>query len=264
MGVLNVTPDSFSDGGRFVDPGGAVDHGLALIDQGADLIDVGPESTRPGSEPVAADRQCARAIPVIDGIRRARIDVPISIDTQSAEVAGAALEAGADLVNDVSALSADPEMAGLVAQSGAGVILMHMRGRPTTMQTAGGGPVYDDVVAEVLEYLRRRIEFAVQCGIARGRIVIDPGIGFGKTVEHNLQLLGRLAAFAELGVPVLVGASRKSFVGQVTGVERPADRLAGSLACEVAAVLGGAAIIRTHSVAEACQAVATAHAIRRA
>lgn len=262
MGVLNVTPDSFSDGGRFTEPAAAVEHADRMIDDGADLIDVGPESTRPGSDPVPTADQIARAVPAIEAIRRAHPAVPISIDTQSATVARAALDAGADLVNDVSALRGDPAMAELIAKRGVGVVLMHMRGEPRTMQTAGGGPVYDDVVAEIAAFLQGRIEFATGFGIARHRIIVDPGLGFGKTVEHNLELLRHLSAFAPLGVPLLIGASRKSFVGRITDVETPADRLAGSLACATAAVLAGVSILRVHDVRPSCQAVAMAHAIR--
>ena len=264
MGVLNVTPDSFSDGGRFADPHAALDHALGMIDQGADIIDVGPESTRPGSDPVPSEEQLARAIPVIAGLRRARPEVPISIDTRDARVARAAIETGADLVNDISALSADREMAQVVVETGVGVVLMHMPGTPRTMQTAGGGPVYDDVVGAVTDYLRQRVEFAVSRGIPRRRIIVDPGLGFGKTVEHNLQLMLRLAELSALGVPVLVGASRKSFIGQVTGVDTPADRLPGSLACAAAAVLAGAAIIRVHDVPQTRPVILMADAIRKA
>ena len=264
MGVLNVTPDSFSDGGLFVDPRAALDHALGMIDQGADIIDVGPESTRPGSDPVPSEEQLARAIPVIAGLRRARPEAPISIDTRDAGVARAAIEAGAGLVNDISALSADRDMAQVVVETGVGVVLMHLPGTPRTMQTAVGGPVYDDVVGAVTDYLRQRVEFAVSRGIPRQRIIVDPGLGFGKTVEHNLQLMRRLAELSGLGVPVLVGASRKSFIGQVTGVDTPADRLPGSLACAAVAVLAGAAIIRVHDVPQTRPVILMADAIRKA
>ncbi|HUU83832.1 MAG TPA: dihydropteroate synthase [Phycisphaerae bacterium] len=263
MGVVNVTPDSFSDGGRFIEPGAAVEHAARMVAEGADLIDVGPESTRPGSDAVSTTDQIARAVPVIAAIRAAHADVLLSMDTQSAEVARAAIDAGADLANDVSALRTDGQMGELIAERGAGVVLMHMRGMPRTMQTAGGGPVYDDVVGEIVDFLRDRIEFAIGCGISRQRIIADPGLGFGKTAEHNLTLLRRLSAFASLGVPLMVGASRKSFVGRVTGVEVAADRLAGSLACVTAAVLGGASILRVHDVRASREAVAMAYAIRR-
>jgi len=261
MGVLNVTPDSFSDGGAFVAPRGAVDRGLDMVAEGADVIDVGPESTRPGALPVPAAEQIDRAVPVIEGLRRGDPAVAISVDTQHAEVARAALAAGADLVNDISALRADPRTLRVAVEHRAGVVLMHMRGTPRTMQTAGGGPVYDDVVSEVGSFLRGRLEFAVEQGLPRNRILIDPGIGFGKTVRHNLDLLRHLPALAGLGVPLLVGASRKRFVGEVTGVEVAADRLAGSLVCVAVAVLGGAALLRVHDVAASRQAVLMAHAL---
>ena len=262
MGILNVTPDSFSDGGQLAGADEAVDHARRMIDDGADVIDVGPESTRPGSAPVSTDEQLRRAIPVIDALRQAAPDVPISIDTRDARVAKAALDAGADLVNDVSALRDDPAMADMAADAGAGVVLMHMRGTPKTMQSAGGGPTYKDVVAEVREFLSQRVDYAVGCGVQRDRIIIDPGIGFGKTVEHNVLLLRNLPALAEQGVPVLVGASRKSFIGQITGVARPADRLPGSLVFAALAGLAGAVMVRVHDVAETRQAVTVAQAIR--
>jgi len=255
MGVLNVTPDSFSDGQCFRAPESAVAHALTMINQGADIIDIGPESTRPGADPVPAAEQMDRAIPVIRALRQAQVEVPLSIDTQNAQVAAAAVEAGADMVNDVSALRGDPEMADRVAEWGVPVVLMHMRGTPRTMQTAGGGPVYEDVVAEVRGFLSERIEFAAARGIDRGRIVVDPGLGFGKRAVHNLNLLRRLREVADLDAMLLVGASRKSFIGQATGVAGPADRLAGSLACAVAAVLGGAAILRVHDVGPTREAV---------
>ncbi|MEE8169298.1 MAG: dihydropteroate synthase, partial [Phycisphaerae bacterium] len=212
MGVLNVTPDSFSDGGRYGDPTAAVAQARRLAADGGDLIDVGGESTRPGSDPVPPDEQVHRVVPVIRGIRDAGIELPISIDTQSAEVAAAALDAGADLVNDISALRGDPAMAGLCAQRGAAVVLMHMQGSPDTMQEQ---PTYDDVVHEVRDFLMERVAFAERMGIPRDRIIIDPGIGFGKSVAHNLQLLRRVSVFVDTKLPVLIGASRKSFLGAV-------------------------------------------------
>ena len=262
MGVLNVTPDSFSDGGRFLSVDDAVRHGDQMVAEGADIIDVGAESTRPGSGPVSPVDQIERVVPVIEAIRRRHPEVPVSIDTQSAIVAEAALEVGADLVNDVSALRADPALAELAAARAVPVVLMHMRGVPKTMQTEGGGPAYADVVGEVIDFLLERIEWAAERGIARDRIMADPGIGFGKTVEHNVELLRRLEEFEVLGVPVLVGASRKTFIGRVTGVETPDQRLAGSLVCAAAAVLGGAAVIRVHDLAESRRAVLMAHALR--
>ncbi|MCH7813811.1 MAG: dihydropteroate synthase [Planctomycetes bacterium] len=261
MGILNITPDSFSDGNRFLDPQPALDHALEMIDQGADLIDVGPESTRPGAEPVPASRQIERAIPVIRAIRQARPQVLVSIDTQDARVARQAIDAGADLVNDVSALRADPAMADLVATTGVGVVLMHMRGTPKTMQTADGGPVYENVVGEVGDFLRSRVASAVAAGIGRDRIIVDPGIGFGKTIRHNLELLHGLPELADPEIPLLVGASRKGFIGRVTGVETPSETLAGSLACAVWAARAGAAILRVHDVAATRQALAMTHAI---
>jgi dihydropteroate synthase len=264
MGVLNVTPDSFSDGGRFLEPGDASEQASRMIAEGAEIIDVGAESTRPGAEGVTPAEQIHRAVPVIEAIRQRHAGVPISVDTQSVEVANAALGAGADMVNDVSALRADPCMADLLAEHRVPVVLMHMRGEPRTMQTAGGGPVYADVVREVIEFLKERVEWAGERGIDRDRIIADPGIGFGKTVDHNLQLLRRLGEFESLRVPVLVGASRKTFIGEVTSVEVPDQRLAGSLVSIAAAVFGGADIIRVHDVAESRRAVRMAHAIRRA
>lgn len=264
MGVLNVTPDSFSDGGVYLDTSAAVDRAEWMVDQGARVVDVGAESTRPGAEPVSAREQIARAVPVIRALRRAHRQVVISIDTRLAAVADAALDAGAELVNDVSALRDDPELGPMIARRGAGVVLMHMQGQPQTMQTAGGGPRYDDVVAEVKTFLAQRLEWAESVGIDRSRIVLDPGLGFGKTVQHNLALLARLDEIVSLGSPVLIGASRKSFVGQVTGVEVPAERLAGSLACAVWAAVKGASIIRVHDVAQTIEALRMIHGLRGA
>ena len=254
MGVLNLTPDSFSDGGRWFDPADAsraVERGLALLAAGAELLDLGAESTRPGggvygggAREVAATEELARLLPVLEGLRAAT-DAPLSVDTRKAAVARAALGAGADLVNDVSAL-ADPEMGAVVAGAGCPVILMHSRGELATMQQ---GIRFRDVVAEVRSELAEAVARAEAAGIARGQIVIDPGIGFGKTAEQNLALLAGLPALAPLGLPVLVGASRKSFLGAVTG-EPPAGRLAGSLAAAARSAAGGAAILRVHDVAE--------------
>lgn len=248
MGVLNVTPDSFSDGGAYLAPDNAVARALQMIDEGAGIIDVGPESTRPGvAPPVSANEQIARAIPVIEAIRVANADIPISIDTRLAAVAKAALAAGADMVNDVSALRADPAMIEVVAASGATLVLMHMRGTPADMQ-AGGGPDYDDVIGEIAAFLDERRQYAADHGVDPTRIVLDPGIGFGKRVEHNLLILRHLDRFVALGQPVLVGASRKSFIGHTLGIEDPKDRLAGSLACAAMAAMAGAAIVRAHDV----------------
>lgn len=248
MGILNVTPDSFSDGGDFSDPSAAVERTLEMVAQGADIIDIGGESTRPGSEPVPVEEEIKRTVPVIERIR-AQSDAFISIDTMKAEVASRALEAGADIINDVSAFEADAGMAEVAAKSGAGVVLMHMKGSPQTMQD---NPDYGNVVTEVRNYLQERIDFAAQNGVERGRIAIDPGIGFGKTVEHNLELLRGLPELAECGSPILVGASRKSFIGNVTGHKDPAKRLAGSLGAAAWAAVHGAHILRVHDVIDTC------------
>lgn len=248
-GVINLTPDSFSDGGRYLDPARAVEHALRLVDEGADLLDLGAESTRPGggvygagARAVPAEEELARLLPVLEKLR-GRVEVPISVDTRKAAVARAALGAGADLVNDVSAL-ADPDMAGVVSGAACPVVLMHSRGDLATMQS---GISFADVVDEVraeLGALRARAESA---GIARERVVLDPGLGFGKTAAQNLELLARLDELAALGSPLLVGASRKSFIGHVTGAP-PAERLEGSLAAAFWAARGGAAILRVHDV----------------
>lgn len=252
MGILNLTPDSFSDGGRLTDPAAAVAAARAMAGQ-ADILDIGGESTRPGAEPVAVAQEIARTAPVIRAIRDAGITTPISIDTRNAATAREALAAGADMVNDVSALTHDPDMAALVAEAGVPVCLMHAQGDPRTMQDA---PRYDDVVAEVLDGLEARIAAATAAGIARERIVIDPGIGFGKTIEHCLILLRWLSVFHDLGLPLLVGASRKRFIGAISGAARPADRLAGSLAVALHAAGQGAQVLRVHDVAETRQALA--------
>ncbi len=250
MGILNVTPDSFSDGGSFLDHSAACAHALKLVEQGADIIDVGGESTRPGAEKVSEDEEMARVIPVIRELS-SRATIPISIDTSKAAVAQAALEAGAAAVNDVSALSMDSEMAGAVARSGAGLVLMHMRGTPETMRTRCN---YSCVPTEVAAELSRSLEAALAAGVDPGQVVVDPGIGFAKTVEQNLLLLRHLDVLHELGRPILIGPSRKSFIGAVTLA--PVDRrLPGTLAAVVAGVLKGARIVRVHDVAETVQAV---------
>lgn len=263
MAVLNVTPDSFSDGGDHFALGDAVEHARHMIAEGADIIDVGPESTRPGAQPVPEAEQIARAVPVIKALRASGDEIVISIDTRVASVARAALEAGADMVNDVSALRDDAAMADCVAASGAAVVLMHMRGRPADMQT-GGGPRYDDVVSEIATFLEERKRYAVSRGIDASRIIFDPGIGFGKRVEHNLLILRHLHRIVALGQPVMVGASRKSFIGQILGSDIPKQRMAGSLACAVVAVLAGAAIVRAHDVRATVEAVRICAAVRRA
>ncbi|MCX7818782.1 MAG: dihydropteroate synthase [Kiritimatiellae bacterium] len=252
MGILNVTPDSFSDGGRYLDTERAVAHAQAMAEQGADLIDVGGESTRPGAAPVPPEEELRRVLPVVRRLCENRHMV-VSVDTRRAAVARAALEAGARVVNDVSALR-DPEMAAVVRDFGAGVVLMHMRGEPATMQQ---DPRYRDVVAEVRDFLQQRVEAAVAAGVDPSAIVVDPGIGFGKTAAHNLALLRAIPQLTALGRPVLIGVSRKSIVGHLTG--RPvAERVAGSVALAAIAVYLGAAVVRAHDVRETCDAVRVA------
>ncbi len=245
MGIINVTPDSFSDGGLHFDRGAAVDTAMRMISDGAAAIDVGGESTRPGAKDVPVEEECRRVIPVIEDIRR-RSDVAISVDTRHASVAEAALDAGADIVNDVSALGDDPDMCAVVARRGIPVILMHMRGTPETMQKLA---LYDDVVSDVFSELSAHRRDAISAGIRAGNILVDPGIGFAKTYEHNLELLARCGELRRLG-PVVVGASRKAFIGHLTGREAGPERMAGSLAAVAAAHRGGAAIVRVHDVRE--------------
>lgn len=265
MGVLNVTPDSFSDGGEYTCTDLAVRRALEMIDEGAGIIDVGPESTRPGSSPVCAAEQIERAVPVVAAVRKTNTQIGISIDTSLASVAAAAIHAGANMVNDVTALRADPDMAPLVASLSASVVLMHMRGTPAQMQ-AGGGPVYGDVVGEIIEFLDVRRRFAVDAGIDPALIVLDPGIGFGKRSEDNLRLLANLDRVVALGQPVLVGASRKSFIGNVLAanhpeMQDPRMRKSGSLACAVIAAAAGASIIRAHDVRATVEAITVASAV---
>jgi dihydropteroate synthase len=244
MGVVNVTPDSFSDGGRFLHTEAAIAHALELASEGAAILDIGGESTRPGARPVTASQECERVIPVIEGIIAAGTGARISIDTSKASVASSALAAGATLVNDVTALRGDPGMAELVAGSGAECCLMHMLGEPRTMQR---NPTYVDVVEDIKAFLSERLEYAVAAGIAEQRIMLDPGIGFGKTLEHNLELLRRLDELTALGRPIVIGTSRKSFLGRLTG--RDVDqRLAATIATNVLAYERGARIFRVHDV----------------
>jgi len=259
MGILNVTPDSFSDGGRYLDTGAAIEHGLALAQQGAAIVDVGGESTRPGAAAVDLREELRRVIPVVEGLVDAGVDATISIDTSKLEVARAALDAGATFVNDVTAFRAAPELAALVAARGAECCVMHMRGEPRTMQDA---PRYADVVGEVREFLRERVAFSRQAGIAPERIVVDHGFGFGKTVEHNLELLARLDELAVLGQPIAIGTSRKSFLGVLTG-RGEHDRLAATVATNVIGLLRGASVFRVHDVAPLRDALAVAAATVR-
>jgi dihydropteroate synthase len=257
MGVVNVTPDSFSDGGEWLDPAAAIAHGHALVAQGAAILDIGGESTRPGAEPVSEAEELRRVVPVLAGLAGA--GARLSIDTSKAAVAAAAIDAGATLVNDVTALRGDPEMAALVAQRGCDVCLMHMLGEPRTMQR---DPRYDDVVADVRAFLAQRLEHAVAQGIAPERVWLDPGIGFGKTIDHNLELLARLDEIVALGRPVVVGTSRKSFLGTITG-RPPGGRVAGTIATNVLALARGASVFRVHDVAEARDGLLVAAATLR-
>lgn len=256
MGILNVTPDSFSDGGLYLEHERAIAHGLKLVEDGADIIDVGGESSRPGANPVPVEEELRRVIPVIKGLRE-KSRIAISIDTYKAPVAEAALAAGANMVNDISALRFDEAMAGLLAERGVPVVLMHMQGEPRTMQE---NPQYADVVSDIVAFLSERIAAASAAGIAQ--IIIDPGIGFGKRVEHNLEILRRLAELKALERPILIGPSRKSFIGQLSGA--PLDsRLPGTLASVVLGIAGGADIVRVHDVLEVKRAVQVADAIIR-
>jgi dihydropteroate synthase len=256
MGVINVTPDSFSDGGKFLDGDKAIEHGLKMAADGAAIIDVGPESTRPGAKPVPPNEQIRRAIPVIEKLAK-KIKVCISIDTTNYEVAKAALDAGAAMINDITAL-ADERMAQLAGQCQVPVVLMHIQGTPRTMQIE---PKYDDVVAEVLTFLLDRAKQAAQFGIPKERIFIDPGIGFGKTVEHNLKLLANIDKFVKTGYRVLVGPSRKNFIGKLTGKENPADRAFGTAAAVALCAAAGVSILRVHDVAEMIDVIKTTNAI---
>jgi dihydropteroate synthase len=285
MGIVNVTPDSFSDGGSFLDAGAAIAHARELAAQGADILDIGGESTRPGAEPVGVEEELRRVLPVLEGIGAtdwmpaSQVSRPthparpqVSIDTSKASVARAAIAAGASLVNDVSAFRADPDMAALVADSGAECCLMHMLGEPRTMQRAGGvggvgGPQYKDVVDDVKAFLEERMSFAVRAGVSEERIMLDPGIGFGKTVADNLALLRRLDELTALGRPLVVGTSRKSFLGRViadaAGESEPvaiARRLPGTIATNVLALERGASVFRVHDVAPVRDALAVAAA----
>jgi len=256
MGVLNVTPDSFSDGGQFFDTGRAIAHGLEMAAQGAAIIDVGGESTRPASAPVSTAEQTKRVVPVIEGLVK-NVSVPISIDTYDYKVAEAALQAGAAMINDITALS-DRRMAQLAAKQQAPVVLMHIQGTPKTMQV---DPKYDDVVGEVLEFLLTRAERAQQLGILKERIFIDPGIGFGKTVQHNLLLLKNIEKFVATGYRVLIGPSRKSFIGKITGKENPAERIFGTAAAVALCVSAGVSVVRVHDVAEMLDVIKVVQAV---
>lgn len=257
MGILNVTPDSFSDGGRFIDPDAAVSHAREMIAAGAGIIDVGGESTRPGAPPVSSEEELARVLPVVEALG-GEPDVPVSIDTRHAVIARACVDAGASTINDVSGFR-DPAMIGVAAACDAGLVVMHMLGEPQTMQDE---PHYDDVVAEVRGYLLARARELEEAGIARERIALDPGIGFGKTTQHNLALLRDLDAFVETGYPIVVGASRKRFIGDVTGESEPDKRLAGSVAAAIWSASRGIHVLRVHDVRETVAALAVTDAVR--
>ncbi|MBI5124149.1 MAG: dihydropteroate synthase [Candidatus Omnitrophica bacterium] len=257
MGILNVTPDSFSDGGYFFDKKIAVRHALQMARDSADIIDVGGESTRPGAEAVIVQDELDRVIPVIEELAK-KIDKPISIDTRKSEVAKAAVRAGASIINDVSGLRNDPELASVAAKSGAKLIIMHMQGTPADMQK---NPTYRNLIKEIKESLKESAEIAIRAGVAKEDIVIDPGIGFGKTVEHNLRILASLDEFKELGYPICIGTSRKSFIGKILDCSDASERLAGTLATCVIAIMKGANILRVHDVKEARQAAAITDAV---
>lgn len=261
MGILNVTPDSFSDGGEFSGVEAAVARAKQMLDEGAGIIDIGGESTRPGSEPVASKEEIERVVPVIRGILAERPDTTISVDTYHAATAEAALDAGARVINDISAFRSDERMAGVVARAGCPLILMHMLGEPRTMQQ---DPRYDDVVSEVRQFLSERAEAAVSAGVKPENIILDPGLGFGKTVEHNLALIESLDSIVDLGYPVLFGASRKRFIGSVSGIEEASGRLFGTVAASVLAYERGASIFRVHDVRANREALEVAAAVSRA
>ncbi|HEY2584695.1 MAG TPA: dihydropteroate synthase [Tepidisphaeraceae bacterium] len=258
MGVLNVTPDSFSDGGRFSDPGVAIAHAREMAAAGATLIDIGGESTRPGSQPVPEAEQIRRIVPVVRALAN-QIPALLSIDTTRAAVAEAALDAGAHLVNDISGGLDDPALLPMVARRAVPVVLMHMQGTPATMQI---NPTYADVVGEIKQFLRDRVSAAESVGIDPSRILIDPGIGFGKRMEHNLELLRRLAGFTSLGRPMVVGVSRKGFIGRITGEDLPSGRRFGTAAAVAWSIANGAAIVRVHDVAPMAQVVRIIEAIQ--
>lgn len=255
MGILNVTPDSFSDGGKYIDRNSAVKHALRMLDDGADIIDIGGESTRPGSDQIPVDEELSRVQPVIEELVKQRPEAVLSIDTCKADVAREALKNGAVIVNDISALRYDEKMTDVVREYEAVVVLMHMKGMPKTMQN---NPQYDDVIGEIKTFLQERIDYARRMGIEK--IIIDPGIGFGKRLEDNLEILKSLRQFTELGCPVLIGASRKSFIGKISGI--PAgQRCEESLAAAVISIVNGAAIVRVHDVAATARAVRITHAV---
>jgi len=261
VGILNVTPDSFSDGGDFLDPEAAAVHAATMLDEGAGIIDVGGESTRPGSDPVSQEEEVRRVVPVIERILASRPEAVISVDTYRSKTAAAALGAGARIVNDVTALRGDPRMASVVADARCPVILMHMQGEPKTMQME---PHYEDVVGEVKAFLGSKAEHAIAAGVSQENIIVDPGIGFGKNLNHNLALLRNLEVIVDLGFPVLVGASRKTFIGKITGAEDAGERVFGTVATTVLAYEKGVTLLRVHDVRANREALAVADAVLHA
>ncbi|MFH1877958.1 MAG: dihydropteroate synthase [Candidatus Omnitrophota bacterium] len=259
MGVLNVTPDSFSGGSVYNDTGLAVEKAERMVQEGADILDIGGESSRPGALPVPVEEELARVLPVLEAVKRANIGIPVSIDTYKSRVAEQALMKGADIINDITALRGDPAMAGVIAAYSAGVVLMHMKGNPENMQM---DPVYGDIVEELLSYLACSVKTAEKNGICPEKIFIDPGIGFGKTTEHNLVILRELRRFTELGKPVLIGTSRKSFIGAITGKPVP-ERIFGTAGTVAASVMNGAFIIRAHDVREMRDVIDIVDAIKK-
>ena len=260
MGILNVTPDSFSDGGCLKSPQEAIEFGIRMVEEGADIVDVGGESSRPGAGPVSLKEELRRVIPVIDGLVR-RVNVPISVDTTKAKVAREAVEAGAEIINDISAMRFDDRMSVVVADTGAAVILMHMKGTPKDMQE--GDLTYRALLPDIIDFLKERMEWAQSVGVELERMMIDPGLGFGKTAEDNMKLLRYLSAFRALGRPIVTGASRKSFIGKVVGGD-PRDRLEGTAAAVAAAIMNGSHVVRVHDVGTMKKVAAIADAIRRA
>jgi len=259
MGILNVTPDSFSDGGRYFNETSAINKALEMIEDGADIIDIGGESTRPGSEPVPVEEELRRILPVIKAIA-GKIKIPVSIDTYKSEIAKRALDAGASMVNDISGLRFDPEMAKVVSDYKVPVVIMHIKGTPKIMQHK---PVYDALIPEILEYLRESITIAGEAWISDNIIMIDPGLGFGKTFEHNLEILHNLHKFTLLGKPILIGPSRKAFIGKILGDVPPEERLEGTAAAVAISIMNGANIIRVHDVKEMAKVARVADAIKR-
>jgi dihydropteroate synthase len=258
VGILNVTPDSFSDGGDFLDPEAAAEHAATMLDEGADILDVGGESTRPGSDPVSQTEEIRRVVPVVERILSVRPEALISVDTYRSGTATAALEAGASLINDVTALRGDPGMVSVIVEAECPVILMHMQGEPKTMQKE---PYYQDVVHEVRDFLAERVGYAVAAGVRSEDVILDPGIGFGKNFQHNLDLLRNLNVFVDLGFPVLIGASRKSFIEKITGAQVARDRVWGTVATTVLAYERGATFFRVHDVRANLEALAVAQAV---